>query len=123
MSKVSKNGDGVPASATRFAKFHLEWIPLLPTPTAQTVFLVLLAHANPQGECWPRRTTIARLAGLRPRHVSTALRDLEACGAVKTIHKNGERSRYQVSFMPPHKVVTDSVISVIRTDGRICHRS
>ena len=92
----------------------------MPNPTALIVFLVLLSHAGSDGECWPRRTTIASEANVAARHVSTALRDLESIGAVKTIRKKGERSRYLVSFTPPHKVVTESVISAIHTDDKIC---
>jgi Helix-turn-helix domain len=119
MSDLSKNGNGVPASSTRFARFHLEWIPLLPTPTAQTVFLVLLAHANPQGECWPKQTTIASLTGVLPRRVREALRDLEKCGALETIHKKGGRSKYKVSFLPPNGVRPELGLSMNRTEAGI----
>jgi Helix-turn-helix domain len=117
MSELSKNGNAVPVSATRFAKFHLEWLPLLPTPTALRVFLVLLAHAKPQGECWPRQATIASLAGVHPRRVREALRDLEKCGALETIHKKGGRSKYKVSFLPPNEVRPDLGLSVNCTEA------
>jgi hypothetical protein len=95
----------------RFAKFDPEWIPFLPNPTAQTVFLVLLSHARSDGECWPRRTTIASMAHISLCHVSEALRALEGIGAVKTIHTKGKRSRYKVMFHPQESVVPDSGIT------------
>ena len=89
----------------RFAKFYPAWIPLIPTWRPLVVFLVLLSHADMNGDCCLMRSTIAREAQIDIRHASRAIRFLESIEAVKTFPAIGRPSRYQVSFQPPLAVL------------------
>jgi hypothetical protein len=50
--------------------------------TAMAVYLVLAAHADDDGRCWPSEATLARLVGCTDRTVRTSLKALEAAGLI-----------------------------------------
>jgi hypothetical protein len=97
---------------SQYAVFPIEWIPLLPNPTALTVFLVLLAHANPAGRCFPKLSTVAKLACIDRRHVRRAIRELESIGAIETTVRGGHPSTYRI--LPPKIGGAESALSHVK---------
>ena len=61
----------------------------------------LAAFADRDGKCWPATTTLAEKLGVSDRHVRICLRNLEACGYLRTKHRPGQRSIYFIMRKPP----------------------
>ncbi len=53
------------------------------SPKAKAVYPVLLRHLNQDRRCWPSVEVIAREAGIHPRNVSVATKELEARQLIK----------------------------------------
>ena len=62
------------------AALNWAWQQDTPTPTAKLVLLALADRANEDGECWPGMGTVAQMAGVSSRSVSTHLAALEEGG-------------------------------------------
>jgi len=116
MADLSKNGNGVPASATRFSHLGegvygmlpIAWASLMHGERTIKVFWALCAHANTNGTSFPSVKTIARLCGIHDSHVPPALRKLEAIGAIQTVRIAGRSSHYRVMPPPIYEVVSNS---------------
>jgi len=61
------------------------------------VLIVLAAHADDDGICWPGYTRIEKLSGVQRQFIRPTLDRLEALGHIKALRKNGGHvNRYQV---------------------------
>lgn len=71
----------------------LRWVrPVRCTPTQKVVLWALADHADDRGEAWPSIAGLIEATCLSERSVRGALRELEACGLIKT-SPGGGRNR------------------------------
>lgn len=64
------------------AALNWAWTQECPNATSKLVLLALADKANEDGECWPGMDTVARMAGVSSRQVSTHLARLEEAGLI-----------------------------------------
>ncbi len=74
----------------------IEWAPKMKSLRMVKVFWILVSYVDINGECFPSKSTIAKLSGLREDHVRESLRELESVGAIKTNIRPGHSSSYQI---------------------------
>lgn len=94
-------------------------------PTAKLVYCHLRRRAGSNGECWPPRADIARAVDVTERRVSSALRELEAAGLIRTrIRGNsygGKANVYEflwhqmlaVDTVRPVEIVTPPTVEIV----------
>ena len=73
------------------AALNWAWSQECPTPTSKLVLLALADKANDDGECWPGMSTVAEMAGVSVRQVSTHLARLEDEGLLVRRRKRNAR--------------------------------
>jgi DNA-binding transcriptional ArsR family regulator len=64
------------------AALNWAWSQECPNASAKLVLLALADKANEDGECWPGMDTVADMAGVSTRQVSTHLANLEDAGLI-----------------------------------------
>jgi hypothetical protein len=77
--------------AGRFGQSHLSVLANRELSDADTrVYGILAAHRNAQsGKAWPKRSTVAALAGVHPDSVSRSTARLEGLGFLVKVHRGG----------------------------------
>ncbi len=81
------------------------------------LFLVLMDHANSDGECFPTRGTIARYMGCTTRTVSTARAELEAAGILQVRERRRDdggqaANEYHLFIDPPLQSVAGASVKL-----------
>lgn len=80
------------------AALNWAWSQECPNATSKLVLLALADKANEDGECWPGMGTVADMAGISARQVSTHLGRLEEAGLLsrsRARRDNGTMSGYR----------------------------
>ena len=73
------------------------------SPYAETKLLVHLAladHANPEGFCWPKQKTLAKMGKCGERYVREIIKDLKDRGLLLVYHRPGTSNLYRLKEFP-----------------------
>ena len=73
------------------------------------VLLVLSAHANQQGICWPSRNRIAEMSGIHIGNITNILNRIRDYGYIEIQPSSGHSNRYKMIFMGPKAETVESV--------------
>jgi len=72
------------------------------------VLLVLSAHANQQGICWPSRNRIAEMSGIHIGNITNILNRVRDYGYIEIQPSSGHSNRYKMIFMGPKAETVES---------------
>lgn len=91
------------------------------SPSARAVWWTIVAHANGEGEAWPKLDVLARMTGVSTRSVSACLRELEQVGLLETNRSHHQTNRYRILL----STSTGSTGSTVpdTTDNNLKHTS
>lgn len=85
------------------------------SPTAKTVYGVLMSYANQSEECWPSQALIAAAVGLTERRVRPYISELERAGWL-TVKRRARQSAVYTLLQAQHIDRTQTSVHNLRPD-------
>ena len=65
------------------------------------VLIVLSAHANNDGLCWPSRQRIADMTGIHIGNITNILKRIRDYGYIEILASSGHSNRYKLQYYTP----------------------